>query len=553
MLEDYSSQQLSQNICERCHNQQATFYCPVCMPFHNFCQRCDAVVHSMKIKSGHVRENLLGGRHQHISNLNATSNNIKPTISDYNSMPSDMRRCSLTPQPNRQKIDYFQESPKFQKKKTTYNDNNLYSYRVNSQPNDLSNTMPQFPPVLNHSPTFGNNVFQLNPAGQPLGYTKEYVCELRRINEKEKQQMQFKIDALETQLDRLKETLQCEMKKMENDLNESFKNLKIAEKNYANNLENLSKEKDEQIECLASENDLLKEKNTILQESLQKRESENAELSNKVANLKDEITSLRNDNEYLHKNHIDKMQELEKIKINEINNLNETYRKQINELFADGKNKNDKLVLQVKNDGNTIDVLYKNNNNLTKLVHSLEHSNHVLIHNNQEFKKEINQLTVDLENSYILCKSLEKSLDICKSENTKLKSDYEFLQNTIMSLKNELVYIKEAKAKKEQDFNLLLEQSEKIRKSFSKHMFNNEELDSLNRSLVKENDNLKKTIESFKNIQNRTNLSQTYYGYNNSTDFATLNNIANNSMLISGNNDSGMKLSDNDVLPNNII
>ena len=56
--------------------------------------------------------------------------------------------------------------------------------------------------------------------------------------------------------------------------------------------------------------------------------------------------------------------------------------------------------------------------------------------------------------------------------------------------------------KKDKDFNYLLSQSEKIRKEFSSNMFNNEELDSKNRELIKENEELKRALLSFQETIN---------------------------------------------------
>ena len=84
-----------------------------------------------------------------------------------------------------------------------------------------------------------------------------------------------------------------------------------------------------------------------------------------------------------------------------------------------------------------------------------------------------------------------------KIENNNMKSDFDYFENTINGLKNEIVLMNETYAKKDKDFNYLLSQSEKIRKEFSDNMFNNEELDTKNRELMRENEELKRALLSF--------------------------------------------------------
>ena len=89
-----------------------------------------------------------------------------------------------------------------------------------------------------------------------------------------------------------------------------------------------------------------------------------------------------------------------------------------------------------------------------------------------------------------------------KIENNNMKNDFDYFENTINGLKNEIILMNETYAKKDKDFNYLLDQSEKIRKEFSSNMFNNEELDSKNRELAKENEELKRALLSFQETIN---------------------------------------------------
>lgn len=44
--------------CERCQSENAVIICQDCQPFHYFCIRCDSIVHSMRVKSFHLRQNI---------------------------------------------------------------------------------------------------------------------------------------------------------------------------------------------------------------------------------------------------------------------------------------------------------------------------------------------------------------------------------------------------------------------------------------------------------------------------------------------------------------
>ena len=45
--------------CERCQIENAIVICQSCDPFHYFCHRCDSIIHSMRVKSSHIRQNLI--------------------------------------------------------------------------------------------------------------------------------------------------------------------------------------------------------------------------------------------------------------------------------------------------------------------------------------------------------------------------------------------------------------------------------------------------------------------------------------------------------------
>ena len=58
-MEDSNINEIIQEKCERCQIDKASIICHSCQPFQKFCHRCDSIIHSLKIKSNHVRDSLI--------------------------------------------------------------------------------------------------------------------------------------------------------------------------------------------------------------------------------------------------------------------------------------------------------------------------------------------------------------------------------------------------------------------------------------------------------------------------------------------------------------
>ena len=111
--------------CERCQSEEATIICHTCQPFHNFCHRCDSIIHSMKLKTNHIREP------------------YSPSLYFQNA-PSTIVPNSQDAQPLN---NTFQKSltPERQYNRSTLNENKNNKYNLNTydpQKNDVR------PPVL---------------------------------------------------------------------------------------------------------------------------------------------------------------------------------------------------------------------------------------------------------------------------------------------------------------------------------------------------------------------------------------------------------------------
>ena len=446
--------------CDRCQTEEVAIICHTCQPFHNFCHRCDSIIHSMKLKTNHVRE----------QNFNNQENSNRPSISPSQkiSIPAEVIQRSRTPDRN-----------------------------YNRFPNNNE---------LNYLNKFNLNTY--NPPSKNLNsnYSNNYINEMQRMNEKEKDALKFKIDSLQTYIEKLKLNFQNELKSAEDKANQYLNEKMLLEQKINQLIEGTIKEKNLKINIITKENETLKEKIKILEEQIKDKNfqirKKEEEYNNYIDNLKEEITMTRNDNTNLQKCHMAKVSEMIKNNDNNIKNIKEMHKKEIYDLYFDSKTKNDKLIQQVQDDYNTIEMLKNNNNNLQELVQKLENNNHILLHENKELKNKNNALSNNLKSSYNINENLKKNMEKIKIENSNMKSDFDYFEDTINGLKNEIVLMNETYAKKDKDFNYLLSQSEKIRKEFSDNMFDNEELDSKNRELAKENEELKKALLSFQETIN---------------------------------------------------
>ena len=444
--------------CERCQTDDVAVICQTCHPFHNFCNRCDSIIHSMKLKTNHIRESI----------FNFVEHSSREPIVHPPKIPAPptINQRSLTP--DRQYISYPRNK-------------------------DINNTKTY-------------NLSTYNPQKNDSNYSNNYINEIQRINEKEKDAMKYKIDTMQTYIERLKTNFQNELKNAEDKANQFLGEKKILEEKINQLIEGTLKEKNLKINIMTKENETLKEKIKILEEQIKEKNIElrrkEEEYNNYIDNLKEEITSIRNDNTNMQKCHMSKVSEMARANDDNIKNIQEMHKKEIYDIYFEGKTKNDKLIQQVQNDYSTIEMLKNNNNNLQELIQKLENNNHILLHENKELKNKNTALVNNLKSSYNINENLKKNMEKIKIENNNIKSDFDYFENTINGLKDEIALMNETYAKKDKDFNYLLTQSEKIRKEFSNNMFNNEELDSKNRELMKENEELKKALLSFQETIN---------------------------------------------------
>lgn len=384
--------------CERCKTEPASFNCPSCSPFHNFCSRCDTIVHSLSIKVSHQRSSL--------------------------GQPQE------------------KEEPLVEKQQT---------YQIE---NDLSHSsIPE----------------------DVLPYSREFVNELKNIHSKEKSELQYKIVALQNNLDRLKMTFQNEVQKLQNESNLIAKKYEINQEELISKFKQKLSENENEIKYLQKDNDDLKNENFNLSKKIEEMKEISKENSicynDQIKALKEEVLQLRNNNNAMHSENLSKVQEIVKTNKNQIEKIKEQHKNELNSLVYNEKYKNEKMKKEIEMNVEEINKLKEENANLQNIIEEQSQKIRYLNKEIINLRGNCEELNCKFENEKHNSNLIGINFDKVKKENLNMKNDFDYLEKTIENLKEEIALLKESNAKKEQDFNSLLNQSEKIRKDFSNKMF----------------------------------------------------------------------------------
>ena len=90
--------------CERCQIENAIIVCQSCQPFHYFCHRCDSIVHSMRVKSSHIRQNIINPLNNPSNYTAIDDNNYSTAKFGELNLPSSSKRYFRTLTPKKQRI-----------------------------------------------------------------------------------------------------------------------------------------------------------------------------------------------------------------------------------------------------------------------------------------------------------------------------------------------------------------------------------------------------------------------------------------------------------------
>ena len=273
------------NLCERCKNAEATVICSECSPFHTYCHECDEIIHHLISRINHNRKNISNNnsnppsyqKHNRSSQNIILNNPFENDNININNISLQNRPTYQISNSNSAK-NLFQEMQDItnninnEEMRKYINNNNILSPNYNDNNND--NTIPQnrksqnsflYGDILNNQSINAdlNNLNNIDYIEVPQKnrdedfkktYTKEYILELQNIHQKEKNELLFKISSLENAIERIKNSFNEQIKKMQLNQNSNEKQLTskiedIQEK-YELKLKNIETEKDMQIALL---------------------------------------------------------------------------------------------------------------------------------------------------------------------------------------------------------------------------------------------------------------------------------------------------------------
>ena len=160
--------------CERCQIGLANTICQSCQPFHYFCSRCDSIVHSMRVRASHIRQNLNSILNNSLNTQSMSTNKYSNHTVNYGKLNNELN------------------IPK-----------SLKYYR-NSTPTKQT-------VIINNNDNY---------------YGKDYMNEINRIHNKEIESLIYKINIIENNNERLKLNYQNEIELMEERINNILKEKK---------------------------------------------------------------------------------------------------------------------------------------------------------------------------------------------------------------------------------------------------------------------------------------------------------------------------------------
>jgi len=219
------------NLCERCKNADIILVCEECSPFHNFCQKCDSIIHQLPSRMNHSRRNIFDNIDNNLlfkcnyNNKSSPNLLIKQKIYEekINNLINDVNK-EISKENEMDNVNEEEEKI-----------NNYDNQNLRTDGNDKYNE------IINNDTYYNNEIPQLLSEnlqkldfiefpnkeieeGYKKTFTKEYILELQNIHQKEKNELLFKISSLENALERIKNSFDEQIKSMQK---EQSKNDKI--------------------------------------------------------------------------------------------------------------------------------------------------------------------------------------------------------------------------------------------------------------------------------------------------------------------------------------
>ena len=552
------------NLCERC---KATIICSECSPFHTYCHECDEIIHHLISRINHNRKNISNNNSNPPSyqKHNRSSQNIilkNPFENDninINNISLQNRPTYQISNSNSAK-NLFQEMPDTtnninnEEMRKYINNNNILSPNYNDNDND--NNIPQniksqnsflYGDIFNNQSINAdlnnlNNIDYIEVAHKNKDedfkktYTKEYILELQNIHQKEKNELLFKISSLENAIERIKNSFNEQIKKMQLNQNSNEKQLTskiedIQEK-YELKLKTIETEKDMQIALLKEQ--LSKEKETTNQiySNLEKVKNEyNTLQNNSVKNIDDinnELNLIKNEyddfrketdkiidklkNEYENKikniqdNNENKKKEKSIKHKMELDNLNNQINSKYQNIIDDLKNENIQLrqdntilvqkITEMENDLEKVHMEYNNTaNEYNNTTNDLNMTINQKINENNELISKIDELNKILENNKKENDKIFEQLHEKNDENNRLNQEINILNNSLKNLKSNNDLLNERYNKLKKEYNNLSVHSDNLSIEFNNKMKSLNFIEDRNAMLERENSHLRNQLD----------------------------------------------------------
>ena len=358
------------NICERCKNAEVELICEECSPFHNFCKKCDNIIHQLPSRLNHIRQN----PNDNISNKllfkcsynNRSSPNIlmkqKMSEEKINNLFNDVNK-EISKEKEFGKINEDYLNDKENQSIENIQNEELENYDENTNNENNNNFNDEIPHILQDDFKNTDNIEIHNDFDDERckkTFSKEYILELKNIHQKEKNELLFKISSLENSLERIKISFDEQIKNLQKDKSKSDKILvsKINQIKNGYNLKykNLENEKELEINLLKEKLTKEIEEKQEIYNALERKQNEYNILQNNSTRNIDEINHELN----LIKNEYDDFRiETDKI----IDKLKNEYENKIKKIIEENeKNKTDmniKHKMEIDNINNNTNLKYQ--------------------------------------------------------------------------------------------------------------------------------------------------------------------------------------------------
>ena len=426
-------------LCDRCMALPVSFHCNICTSYKNLCTRCDKIIHNISSKQNHYRT--------WVKQADSYPNNYrKNNISDYNQISNSKNRSDLN---TNQEV--IQDLPI---------NSEIENYKINNdyQISDLRNS-DIFDSNSNNNNDNYNHLFRSNSTYFPSNLAlikdkneKEYIDEMKKKFQREKELLEFRNKSLLSNLDKVKSDFSEQIynltKKLEESQNSDNITIKSLKNNYESKINELNEIHNDEVNTLSQIINQLKNELSIIKDNYKNKINE--------LNEKDEIISeLKNENQRMY----DQLNKNKEEYNNSYDYMRNQYEKEFGEerkkIINEYENKIGKIVNNVENSkNNLLNKVEQRENDLQKILEEKNKEINNLIEMNQDMKQELESHKINLVN-------VKSDKDYLAKENQKLKKEIHSLDCDSQLQSNEILRIQE-------QYKLLWDENDKLKIELNK-------------------------------------------------------------------------------------